>query len=93
MAPTVGSRAPGLALVDLDGKPVNLGDYAGKPVVLNYWASWCGPCRDEFPQLKAAEAAHAAEGLVILGVLVFTQDLPLIANFGFVNTLLLKFNV
>ena len=76
VAPTVGSRAPGLALVDLDGKPVNLGDYAGKPVVLNYWASWCGPCRDEFPQLKAAEAAHAAEGLVILGVLFKDDTAP-----------------
>ena len=73
MAPTVGSRAPGLALVDLDGKPVRLSDYAGKPVVLNYWASWCGPCRDEFPALKDALSAHAADGLVVLGVL-FKDD-------------------
>jgi cytochrome c biogenesis protein CcmG/thiol:disulfide interchange protein DsbE len=65
--------APELALVDLDGKPVKLSDYAGKPVVLNYWASWCGPCRDEFPELKAALDAHAADGLVVLGVL-FKDD-------------------
>ena len=54
VGPQVGMVAPDLALVDLDGKPVKLSDYAGKPVVLNYWASWCGPCRDEFPELKAA---------------------------------------
>lgn len=73
VAPTVGSLAPDISLVDLDGKPVSLADYRGKPVVLNYWASWCGPCRDEFPELKAALAAHAADGLVVLGVL-FKDD-------------------
>jgi cytochrome c biogenesis protein CcmG/thiol:disulfide interchange protein DsbE len=71
--PTVGSLAPGLALTDLDGRPVSLADYRGRPVVLNYWASWCGPCRDEFPALKAAQEAHAAAGLAVLGVL-FKDD-------------------
>jgi cytochrome c biogenesis protein CcmG/thiol:disulfide interchange protein DsbE len=73
VAPTVGSRAPDLALMDLDGKPVRLADYAGRPVVLNYWASWCGPCREEFPALRDALSAHGAEGLTVLGVL-FKDD-------------------
>jgi cytochrome c biogenesis protein CcmG, thiol:disulfide interchange protein DsbE len=73
VAPTVGSLAPDIALTDLDGKPVVLADFRGKPVVLNYWASWCGPCRDEFPELKAALDAHAADDLVVLGVL-FKDD-------------------
>jgi cytochrome c biogenesis protein CcmG/thiol:disulfide interchange protein DsbE len=74
--PSVGSRAPDLALTDLDGKPVRLSDYAGKPVVLNYWASWCGPCRDEFPELRDALAAHATDGLVVLGVLFKDDTAP-----------------
>ncbi len=73
VGPELGSLAPGLALADLDGKPVSLADYRGRPVVLNYWASWCGPCRDEFPALKAAQEAHAAAGLAVLGVL-FKDD-------------------
>jgi cytochrome c biogenesis protein CcmG/thiol:disulfide interchange protein DsbE len=72
----VGSHAPELALTDLDGKPVRLSDYAGRPIVLNYWASWCGPCRDEFPLLKDAQAAHAADGLVVLGVLFKDDTAP-----------------
>jgi cytochrome c biogenesis protein CcmG/thiol:disulfide interchange protein DsbE len=69
----VGALAPALALVDLDGKPVSLADLRGRPVVLNFWASWCGPCRDEFPELKAAVDAHAADGLAVVGVL-FKDD-------------------
>ena len=64
----VGDRAPDFALADLDGRPVRLGDYAGRPVLLNFWASWCLPCVDEFPLLDAALEAHAADGLAVVGI-------------------------
>lgn len=64
----IGSLAPDLALADLDGNPVRLADLRGRPVVLNFWASWCGPCVEEFPLLRDAAARHADEGLAIVGV-------------------------
>jgi cytochrome c biogenesis protein CcmG, thiol:disulfide interchange protein DsbE len=65
---TIGSVAPDFSLVDLDGSPVHLADLRGQPVIVNFWASWCGPCVDEFPLLKAAAEEHTDEGLVVLGI-------------------------
>ncbi|MFM8305433.1 MAG: TlpA family protein disulfide reductase, partial [Actinomycetota bacterium] len=64
----VGAAAPEFVLPGLDGGTVALADYAGKPVVVNFWASWCNPCRKEFPLLKAARARHARDGLAVIGV-------------------------
>ncbi|HEX7173617.1 MAG TPA: TlpA disulfide reductase family protein [Candidatus Limnocylindria bacterium] len=65
---TIGSLAPDFSLADLDGNPVRLADLEGRPVVLNFWASWCGPCVEEFPLLRDAARRHADEGLAIVGV-------------------------
>ena len=65
---SVGSVAPDFVLADLDGNPVRLADLRGRPVILNFWASWCGPCVEEFPLLREAAAAHADEGLAIVGI-------------------------
>jgi cytochrome c biogenesis protein CcmG/thiol:disulfide interchange protein DsbE len=64
----IGSQAPGFTLTDLDGAPVRLADLAGRPVIVNFWASWCGPCVREFPLLDAAAKAHASDGLAVLGI-------------------------
>lgn len=67
-APTQGAIAPDFTLETLDGKTVSLSDYRGQPVVLNFWATWCTPCREEMPLLQETYEAHQDAGLVILGV-------------------------
>ncbi|HUP82755.1 MAG TPA: redoxin domain-containing protein [Candidatus Limnocylindria bacterium] len=67
--PLMDTAAPNISLATVDGRVVSLADYRGRPVIVNFWASWCVPCRDEFPLLAAARGDHQAEGLEILGVI------------------------
>jgi cytochrome c biogenesis protein CcmG/thiol:disulfide interchange protein DsbE len=67
-APRIGDPAPAFSLADLDGNPIRLSDLEGRPVVLNFWASWCGPCVEEFPLLKRALAEHADDRLAVVGI-------------------------
>ncbi|MBX3657009.1 MAG: TlpA family protein disulfide reductase [Ramlibacter sp.] len=64
-----GRRAPPLALGGLDGRPWRLSDLKGRVVVLNFWATWCEPCRAEMPSLQFLAQRHAQDGrLVVLAV-------------------------
>jgi cytochrome c biogenesis protein CcmG/thiol:disulfide interchange protein DsbE len=71
----VGSPAPDFVLPALDGGgDVRLADFRGRPVIVNFWASWCNPCREEFPLLKATLREHRADRLAVIGVTF--QDIP-----------------
>lgn len=64
----IGQRAPEFVLADLDGNPIRLADLRGRPVIVNFWASWCGPCVEEFPLLRDAAQQHADDGLAVVGI-------------------------
>jgi len=66
--PVEGAQAPDFTVKGLDGKPVRLSDFRGKRVVLNFWATWCSPCRIEIPELQAAYARYGKDGLVVLAI-------------------------
>jgi cytochrome c biogenesis protein CcmG, thiol:disulfide interchange protein DsbE len=73
-----GTPAPALRLPGLDGRPVDLAALRGRPVVVNFWATWCEPCVREFPLLRQAAADHRGQRLVVVGVL--TGDRPAAAR-------------
>jgi peroxiredoxin len=66
-APIPGHPAPDFELTTPSGQTLRLSDYRGQPVVVNFWASWCAPCRAEFPEFQQA-AVDNADTLVIIGV-------------------------
>ncbi len=65
--PAVGRMAPDFRLPTLDGGSFQLSDQRGKPVVLNFWATWCGPCRNELPAIQKA-AEHLSDQVVFAAV-------------------------
>ncbi|OGS92267.1 MAG: hypothetical protein A2Z95_01295 [Gallionellales bacterium GWA2_60_18] len=68
--PRVGSSFPSFDLPDLDGRMHRLADHAGSPLLINFWATWCPPCRAEMPDLQALHLRLAARGLRVLGISV-----------------------
>jgi peroxiredoxin len=81
-APTVGHTdmipdAPAFELKDVNGKIVRLQDYRGKAVLLNFWATWCVPCKTEIPWLVEFQKQYGSQGLVVLGVAMDSSAAPL----------------
>lgn len=76
----VGKEAPDFALTDLNEKPYRLSDFRGKVVFLNFWATWCAPCREEMPSMEVLNKNFEKDGLVILAVSIdrvtTTKDIP-----------------
>jgi peroxiredoxin len=77
-----GAEAPDFELVSLDGRKVKLSDYRGKAVVLNFWATWCAPCKIEMPWFVDIQSHYGNDGLAILGVAMDDSDPQKISQFA-----------
>ncbi len=83
--PTVPASRPDITLKDLEGKPRRLAEWDGKSLVINFWATWCAPCRREIPLLNRIRSEYGSKGFEVVGIAVdfaddvraFTKDFPI----------------
>jgi peroxiredoxin len=80
-AESVRKPAPNFTLKDGDGKVVKLSDYKGKVVLLNFWATWCGPCKIEIPWFVEFEQNYRDKGFAVLGVSMDEEGWPVVKPF------------
>ena len=80
--------APEFSLIDIDDQVHNLSDYRGKPVIINFWATWCPPCRKEMPSMESAWQILEEEGIAMLAINV-GEDFDTV--FGFTATMDITF--
>jgi cytochrome c biogenesis protein CcmG, thiol:disulfide interchange protein DsbE len=75
VAPEIGAAAPALVLTTLDGQTFDLAKLHGKVVLVNYWATWCAPCRKDMPRLSAFYRRYHGQGLEMIGISIdFPRD-------------------
>ncbi len=78
---SIGTPAPEVHFKDLDGKAGSLADYNGKVVLVNFWATWCDPCREEIPWLIEMQQKYGAKGFTVLGVAMDEEGKSVVAPF------------
>jgi thiol-disulfide isomerase/thioredoxin len=68
------SELPNISLADADGTRHSLSEWKGRPLLINFWATWCAPCRREIPLLQTLRREHAADGIEVVGIAVDFRD-------------------
>lgn len=68
VTPATGNMASDFSWYDSEGKQVSLNSLKGKTVLINFWATWCGPCKEELPDIEAVSKEYASKGFVVIGV-------------------------
>src|ERR1700746_3253336 len=76
-----GEPAPDISVKDLNDKRVALTDYKGKVVLVNFWATWCDPCREEIPWLIEMQDKYGPKGFTVLGIAMDEEGKPVVAPF------------
>ncbi|MFN3344387.1 MAG: TlpA family protein disulfide reductase [Chloroherpetonaceae bacterium] len=71
---TDGKKAPDFSLTTIDGKSLNLYDYKGKGVIINFWATWCPPCRAEIPDMIELQKEYESKGFSFIGIAVGDEE-------------------
>jgi cytochrome c biogenesis protein CcmG/thiol:disulfide interchange protein DsbE len=77
----IGKPAPDLTLKNLDGKDVSIAEYKGKVVLVNFWATWCDPCREEIPWLIEMQEKYQSRGFTVLGLAMDEEGKSVVAPF------------
>jgi len=77
-----GEKAPNFSLLNLSQKKVNLSDYKGKVIIVDFWDTWCAPCRMEIPDFVKLQKEWGDKGLQIIGVALGRQGLSMVSSFA-----------